>query len=142
VANPISTFRDLLETDLAAHFPNAEVHSGTRDSRAVDKDRITVLWEGTGELLSDVVTATAQLSVRFYPGSPKLRPQASATSGVRDPQELEQAAYDLQDYLQTKQTAYSSMWFVRVTAVTPNYDPEEWYVQATLLAQYLNPAVI
>jgi hypothetical protein len=141
--NPISTLRDALQTDLAAQFPAAEVLSGTRESRSVDKDRISLLWVGATELPGDVVVSSDQFAIRFYPGSPKLRPQAAATSGARDPEELEQAAFDLQDYLQTRQVSYpSAVWFLRVISVTPNYDPEEWYVEASVLAQRSNPAVL
>jgi hypothetical protein len=74
--------------------------------------------------------------------SPKVRDDTAG--GVRDPSELEQAAWDLQTFLQGKQVSYGSTgaWFCRLRSVTPDYDPEEWGVEAKVVVMFDNPAVI
>jgi hypothetical protein len=139
--NLISSFRAALVADLAAQFPSAEVLSGPREGRSVDKDRIAVFWPGSAEQSGRVQVGEATIVVRYWPATPKVRDQA--VDGVRDPSPLEQAAWDLQDFLQTKQTAYSATgaWFCRLVSVQPDYDPDEWGVQAVITLQFLNPAV-
>jgi hypothetical protein len=141
MANPVSTLRAAIAADLALQFPNADVYSGPREGKAVDRDKIAVFWTGTTELLPDVVVATPTLTIRYWPSQPRI--SDAAPGGVRDPSDLEQAAYDLADYLQTRQTSYSSsVWFVRVVAIVPDYDPDEWVVEASVVASMMNPAVI
>ena len=140
MANLISTFRAALAADLAVQFPNADVVQGSRSGKAVERDKVAVMWGGSTERGAAVVVGNASFLVRYWPASPKLADDS--TSGVRDPGPLEQAAFDLQDFLQTKQTAYDSVWFFRLVRVTPDYDPEEWGVEAELLLEFDNPAVI
>jgi hypothetical protein len=136
--NLISTFRDELIADLAVRFPDADIHSGFRDAPARDRDRIAVYWTGTVENIAYVQQADAQFVVRYWPRTPIVRNES--TDGIRDPEALEQAAWDLADFLQAKQTAYSGAWFCRFTGVIPDYD--EWRVDGTLVLPFNNPAVV
>lgn len=142
MSNIVSSLRDALVADLAAQFPDADVMSGLRVGKAVDGAKIAVAWIGFGERSNAVVVGEAKLIVRYWPATPRVRDDA--TAGVRDPSQLEQAALDLATFLQTKQTSYSALgvWFVRLVGVEPDYDPDEWGVEATLLAMFDNPAVI
>jgi hypothetical protein len=142
MANVLTDFQNALASDLAAQYPLAEVMRGERVGKAVDKARVCVFWPGTREIAGRVQEAEATVIVRYWPVTAKVRDQAS--QGVRDPSELEQAAWDLQTFLQTKQVAYSASgaWFCRLTSVEPDYDPEEWGVQATITLQFLNPATL
>ena len=142
MANLIGDFRAALAADLALRFPDADVHQGERSGRAAERAMVAIAWAGTGEQSDQVVVGEARYLIRYWPASPKLRDDAPA--GVRDPGELEQAAWDLAEFLQTKQTAYSSSgaWYSRLTRVTPDYDKEEWGVEAELLVVFSNPAVI
>lgn len=142
MANLLGTFRALLAADLTLQWPDAEVHQGERTGKATEKPMLALVWAGFGEQGDAVVVGEARFLVRYWPASPLLRDDAPA--GVRDPSELEQAAWDLADFLQTKQTAYSASgaWYVRLTGVTPDYDPDEWGVEAELLVKFTNPAVI
>jgi hypothetical protein len=140
--NLITSFADALAADLAGRFPDCDVLRGERTGKAVDKAKIAVYWPGSSEVPSRVQEGQANVVVRYWPITAKVNNQA--TNGVRDPRELEQAGWDLQDFLQTKQTAYVGIgvWFCRLTAVDPDYDPEEWGVQATVTLQFLNPATL
>jgi hypothetical protein len=142
MANLLGSVRAAIAADLALRFPDAEVHQGDRTGRAVGTPMLAVAWAGFGEQGDRVVVGEAQFTVRYWPASPKVRDDAPA--GVRDPSELEQAAWDLADFLQTKQTSYSSTgaWFIRQVRVLPDYDPEEWGVQADIIVMFSNPAVI
>lgn len=140
MANLISTWREAVAADLAAQFPRADVKSGERAGVSRDKARINVFWPGTTEDSGQVVVGRASLIIRYWPQRSK-QPDAAAPA---DPTDLEQAAFDLQDFLQTKQHGYDSagVWFCRLVSVTPDYDPAEWGVEAVLEAQFTNPAVI
>lgn len=143
MANVISTLRQSLVADLESQFPDAEVSSGERSGKSADKPRIAVFWPGFAEMGSNVTVGQATMLIRYWPPSPKLRDDSP--SGVRDPSDLEQAAWDLATFLQTKQTQYtaaSGAWFIRLQSVEIDYDPEEWGVQATVVAMFDNPAVI
>lgn len=140
--NSISSFQDALKTDLETAFPTADVYRGERVGKAVDKPKLCVFWQGSGEMPGRVQVGEAQVIVRYWPISAKVRDQA--VDGIRDPAELEQAAWDLQQTLEAKQTAYGAagIWFVRLTSVRPDYDPNEWGVEATLTMQFSNPATL
>lgn len=140
MSNLVSSLRAALVADLAAQFPSAEVLSGPRSGVSHDKTRIAVFWPGFAEMPSRVVVGEAMLLIRYWPRRPKERNAVSPPN----PTELEQAGWDLADFLQTKQRSYSATgaWFVRVVSVTPNYDPDEWRVEAVLRAQFSNPAVV
>lgn len=142
MANLLGTFRQALAADLAVEFPDADVSQGERTGAAKDRPKVAVVWTGLVEQSDAVVVGDARFLVRYWPVSPKVKDDAPG--GVRDPSELEQAAWDLADFLQTKQTAYSASgaWYVRLTGVTPDYDPDEWGVEAELLLKFTNPAVI
>lgn len=142
MANLLGQLRAALAADLAVQFPAAEVHQGDRSGKATQTPMIAVVWAGFGEQGDAVVVGESRFLVRYWPASPKVKDDAPG--GVRDPSELEQAAWDLADFLQTKQTAYgaSGAWYVRLTGVTPDYDPDEWGVEAELLVKFSNPAVI
>lgn len=138
--NLITSWRQAVAAHLAAQFPTAEMEVGNRTGTSRDKIRIGVHWPGTTEDSGQIVVGQATLIIRYWPANPKVRDNGSPP----DPAELEQAAYDLQDFLQTKQHAYDAagVWFCRLVSVTPDYDPEEWGVEAVLAANFTNPAVI
>lgn len=142
MANLLGTFRAALAADLALRWPDADIHEGERTGKAAERAKLALVWAGFGEQGDAIVVGEARFLVRYWPASPKIRDDAPA--GVRDPSELEQAAWDLADFLQTKQISYgaSGAWYVRLTGVTPDYDPEEWGVEADLLVKFTNPAVI
>ena len=140
--NLITSLREALVADLLVEFPDAEVLSGVRSGKAVDKERLCVFWPGFGELGGRVVVGEARLHIRYWPVSPKVRDDAP--SGVRDPGPLEQAAWDLAQLLQSKQTSYDATgaWFVRLVSCEPDYDPDEWGVEAIVSTMFSNPAVL
>ena len=140
--NLIGSFRAALAADLALRFPDADIHQGERSGKAVDRAKLAVFWAGSSEQDGRVVVGEARMVVRYWPVTAKLVDDAPA--GVRDPSELEQAGFDLQDFLQAKQVSYSTTgaWFCRLTRVTPDYDPDEWGVEAELVLWFTNPAVI
>jgi hypothetical protein len=140
MANLVTSWRQALAADLAVQFPNAEMEAGHRTGTSRDKDRIAVFWPGLGEQQGRVVVGEAQLIVRYWPKNPMVRDAGSPMS----PSELEQAAWDLADFLQTKQTSYSAtgVWFCRLVSCRPDYDPDEWGVEAIVVAQFTNPAVV
>jgi len=141
VANLIGSFRLALGADLAVAFPEAELLYGERTGKAVDKARLSIHWAATTEQ-STVVVGQATFLVRYWPITAELRNDAPLD--VRDPGELEQAAWDLQTFFKSKQTAYPSTgaWYSRLLRVTPDYDPDEWGVEAELLVVFNNPAVV
>lgn len=138
MANLVSTWRAAVVADLATQFPLADVRSGERTGVSRDKARISVHWPGSNEVSGEVVVGQANLIIRYWPQ----RSKQMETVSPSDPTDLEQAAYDLQDFLQTKQTAYTGVWYCRLVSVTPDYDSDEWGVEAILTAQFTNPAVI
>lgn len=137
----VTAFREALGADLAVNFPEAEVMYGSRSGKAVDRAKLALFWAGSTEQ-SQVIVGEARFIIRYWPISPKL--VNDAPSGVRDPSELEAAAFALQDYLRSKQTGYpaTGAWYSRLLRVTPDYDPEEWGVEAELLVVLNNPAVV
>lgn len=139
MANIITSWREAVQADLAAAFPSAEVITGQRAGTSRDKVRIAVHWPGTGEEVP-VEVGSAVLVIRYWPANPKLKTSAPP----QNPADLEQAAFDLQNFFQTKQHGYDAagVWFCRLLSVTPDYDEEEWGVEAILGAQFTNPAVI
>lgn len=140
MANHITDWRVALSNDLATQFPDAEIERGERTGKSVDKDRIAVFWPGFQEQSGRVVVGETRLIVRYWPKQPKVKNNGSP----QDPATLEEAAMDLAAFLQTKLTAYTAqgVWFFRVLSITPDYDPDEWGVEAVLLAMSDNPAVI
>ena len=144
MANLIGSFRAALAADLQLRYPDADVVQGERTGAAVDKPVVMVAWAGFGEQGDQVVVGEARILVRYWPVSAKVRDDAPG--GVRDPAELEQAGWDLATFLQAKQaaSAYASTgaWFWRLRSVTPDYDPDEWGIEADLLVVFDNPAVI
>lgn len=140
MANLLGSFRQQLAADLQLRFPDATVHQGERSGMAAETDMATVVWAGFGEQGDQVVVGEARFLVRYWPATAKVK--ADAPAGVRDPATLEQAAIDLAEFLQTKQTSYTGVWYCRLVSVTPDYAAEEWGVEAELLVVCTNPAVI
>lgn len=138
----LTAYRVALAADLALEFPNADVLQGERSGKAADKAKVALFWDTETEVSSAVVVGQARLLVRYWPVSPKLTDDA--TAGVRDPTGLEAARDALQSFLQGKQTSYPStgVWFSRLVAVRPDYDPEEWGVEGELLLMFTNAAVV
>lgn len=137
----IGAFREALGADLVLEFPETEIHHGERTGKATDKAKLALFWTGTTEQ-TEVVAAEARFFIRYWPITALLRDDAP--SGTRDPAELEAAAFQLQDFLRSKQTGYpaTGAWYSRLVRVTPDYDPEEWGVEAELLVVFDNPAVV
>jgi hypothetical protein len=137
----VTAFREALGADLLLAFPEAEIMYGSRTGKAVDHPKLAVFWAGSTEQ-TEVIVGEARYMVRYWPVSPKL--VNDAPSGVRDPSELEAAAFALQDFFRSKQTSYraTGAWYSRLLRVTPDYDPEEWGVEAELLVVLNNPAVV
>lgn len=140
MANLIGNWRAALVADLQLQFPDARVASGQRSGVNRDQDLIAVFWPGTAEVEGRVVVGQARLLVRYWPKRPKIRDDQTPS----DPAALEEAGWDLAAFLQTKQTAYTAhgVWFCRLVSCTPDYDPDEWAVEAVLIAQFDNPAVV
>lgn len=141
MADLIGPFRLALCADLAVEFPNTEIHQGERTGKATDNPKLAVFWSGTTEQ-TEVVAAEARYLIRYWPVTASIRDDAP--SGTRDPAELEAAAFQLQAFCQTRQTSYQSTgaWYSRLLRVTPDYDPEEWGVEAELLVVFNNPSVV
>lgn len=87
-----------------------------------------------------VAIAEARLLIRYRVQNSKL----SIADSPLDPGPLEEAGMGLADFLQTKQGEYVStgVFNCRVVSVTPDDTPEEWSVEAVLLGQFVNPAVV
>lgn len=138
----VTDVRQALAADLELAFPDADVLQGERVGKAVDREKLCVFWPGMQEVGGRVNVGEATLIVRYWPKSPKVRDDSA--SGVRDPGPLEDAAWRLSEFLQTKQTAYTAQgaWFVRMRSCRPDYDPDEWGVEATLTLMFDNPAVL
>jgi hypothetical protein len=137
----VTAIRVAIGADLQVAFPEAEVVHGNRTGKAVDTAKLAIFWAGSTEQ-STVVVGEARFIVRYWPITAKLRDDAP--SGVREPGELEAAAFALQDFFRSKQTGYpaTGAWYSRLLRVTPDYDPEEWGVEAELLVVLNNPAVV
>lgn len=135
-------WRNALTTDLAVAFPDTDILNGERSGKATDRAKLTVFWAGDSEAGNNVVVGEARFFVRYWPVTAKLRDDAPA--GVRNPNELETAKLELQDFLQSKQVSYPStgVWFSRLVRVAPDYDPDEWGVEGELVLMFSNPAVI
>ncbi len=135
-------FEAALSADLALTFPNTDIHQGERTGKATDKAKLAIFWAGDAEQDGRVVVGQSRYIVRYWPVTPLIRDDAPA--GVRDATPLKQAKVDLQTFFQANQKSYSStgVWFMRLTRVTPDYDPEEWGVEAELVLWFTNPAVI
>lgn len=140
MANVITLWRQAVVADLQAHYPDAIVESGRRTGTSRDKDRITVRWPGEQEMSARVAIAEARLLIRYRVQNSKL----SIADSPLDPGPLEEAGMGLADFLQTKQGEYVStgVFNCRVVSVTPDDTPEEWSVEAVLLGQFVNPAVV
>lgn len=138
----LTSYRQQLAADLALEFPDADVLQGERTGKATDRAKVAVFVGDEGELGDSVVVGQAEMFVRYWPKSPKIRDDAP--SGVRDPSELEAARVALQAFLQTKQKAYpaTGVWFSRMTSISTDSDPEEWGVEARLILMFSNPAVL
>lgn len=140
MANIVTDWRNALKAHLVTQYPTAEVENGARSGTSRDKDRIAVFWPGFNEQAGRVQVGETSLVIRYWPKNPKVRDAGSPLN----PAELESAGMLLADFLQTKQTAYSAqgVWFCRLVRCEPDYDPDEWGVEAVVVAQFTNPAVI
>lgn len=140
MAFDLTAWRVALTAHLAAQYPSARVENGQRSGTSRDDPRIAVFWPGFNEQGGRVVVGEASLVIRYWPRNPKIRDAGSPL----DPSELEAAGLGLAEFLQTKQTAYSAqgVWFCRLVSCEPDYDPDEWAVEAIVVAQFTNPAVV
>lgn len=136
MSTSIETFRDALQTYLATQLSAANVDAGERAGVSRSGARVVVFWSGFQEWPQDVNNANVTYTIRYWPA----RSKQPATASPPDPDDLEAAALDLMQKLQSVQTSLSGMDYCRVTSVRPDYDPKEWGVEATLLCWTRSPA--
>jgi hypothetical protein len=137
VSTLLTSWRAALVAHLETAFPNAEVISGRRAGVSRDLDRLCVFWPGWQEDAADVYFARPSMIVRYWPARSK-----QPTDNPNDPGQLEQAAIDLMTSLETVQKPGDLVpnLYCRVARVTPDYDPEEWGVEAELTSWTVNLA--
>jgi hypothetical protein len=140
MANVITDWRGALIDQLASSFPAAEVKPGRRQGVSRDKDRIHVFADPWTRDAAREVIARPVMLIRYWKKRDKLpTPEAPA-----DPEELEQAALDLLDALRPIQAlpTLERPWYFTVETVRVDEDPEEWGVEARLVAFTANEATI
>jgi hypothetical protein len=140
MANVVSDWRQALVTALATSFPNAEVKSGQRQGVSRDKDRINVFFGGWNRSQDRAVLAQPTMIVRAWKSDSKIPDSA----WPNDPTELEQLSIDLLAALRAIQAlpTLTRPWFFNVDSVTIDEDPEEWGVEARLVAWTQNLATV
>lgn len=133
-------WRRAVQEDLAVVFAPCEVLPGRRSGVSRDLNRLCVFFPGITETAGRVVVGEARVHIRYWPA----RAVLNGDEAPADPEPLEQAVTDLTAFLQTKQTAYPStgVWFSRMLSCEIDDDPNEWGVEAVVLLQFDNPAVI
>lgn len=141
MANLISTWRLALVSYLTTEFPNADVLSGERTGVSRDKPRICVFMptDGLKQFERDGAMATVVMVVRYWPKRGK-QPQPGSPL---DPTDLEQAVWDLATSLEQVRSSglsTSDDLTFEVPSIEPDYDPDEWGVEATLVGWTRNPA--
>jgi hypothetical protein len=140
MANVVSDWREALVTALATAFPNAEVKSGQRQGVSRDKDRVNVFFGGWQRSQDRAVLAQPTMIVRAWKSDSKI----PGATWPNDPEELEQLSIDLLTALRAIQAlpTLTRPWFFNVDSVTIDTDPEEWGVEARLVAWTANLAAI
>lgn len=138
--SPVAQWVALLMADLAVAFDTAEVLEGERSGVSHDMDRIAVFDTGLEEMAGRVVVGQTRVHVRYWPARSRLPGDETPA----DPTVLTQAAHDLAAFLQAKQASYAAtgVWFSRMLSCVTDRDPAEWGVEAIVLLQFDNPAVI
>lgn len=135
----VSEWREAVVEHLASAFPDAEVLSGRRAGVSRDRDRIAVFWPGWRASQRDYTLATPSLTIRYWPA----RSKQPSTTSPPDPAVLEDAGVALMLAFRNTRKAGDfvdglACW---LDEVAPDYDDEEWKVEAVLKAVALNPAV-
>lgn len=135
IAEWASAVVSYLDSELAA----ADVEHGEMDGVQRDRDVIAVWAPGWDEISRDVALAQPTLSLRYFPSRSK---QPSDTVPP-DPSPLEQAMDAL--LAAFDRASQAPGFFVdglscRLTTIRPDYRPELWRVDATLLAYTLGSA--
>lgn len=142
MANILSSWRSALVSALATQFPNADVGTGVRVGVSRDKDRIRVFADPVeqGHLGDRIVVGTPRLIVRYWKQQ-SIQPPPDTPA---DPTELEQARFDLETFLETKQASLgvSGLWFFQIESVKIDEDPNEWGIEAKLVGFTKNYAAI
>lgn len=138
MANLISDWRDAIVTVLEAAFPNAEIVSGDR-SGVPARELIAVFFDGYQRQPGRAAVAEPKLVIRYWPVSHRLPGRTP-----RDPAELEQASVDLMLALEPVQAtlAVDDLWYFMVDSVRPDYDPDEWGIEARLTGYAKNIAAV
>jgi hypothetical protein len=123
---------------LKLEFPEAEVIDGERSGVSRDKDRLCVFWPGSQED-GNVNYSHESMVIRFWPARSK-----QPTDNPDDPTPLRKAGMDLRIALQAVQTPGSLVadLYCRLVSVQPDYDPQEWGIEAVLYSWTLNPATL
>lgn len=141
MANLITSWREALVSYLTVEFPDAEVLSGERSGVSRDKPRISVFMpaDGLKQFDRDGAMATVVMIVRYWPK----RGKQPAPGSPVDPTGLEQAVWDLATALEPVRSSglsTSDDLTFEVSSIEPDYDPDEWGVEATLVGWTSNPA--
>ena len=127
--NLLTDARVAIIEKLAAAFPSARIVSGERAAGATSSPTIAVHIEGYRRQPSRAVVAIPVLIIRYWPARDRL-----PKTDPRDPTALEQACSDLMLALEPHQGSLEvpDLWYFLVDSVVPDYDPEEWGVEARL----------
>ncbi len=125
---------------LAAQFPAADVVRGERDGVwRDDQDLIAVWWPGWDTLTRDIALATPTLALRYFPR----RSTQPADATPADPDVLLDAADALIAKLSRTTQAvgfFTSGLSCRLSSIRPNYAPDVWRIEATLIAYTVGDA--
>lgn len=116
---------------------DADVVAGEREGvHRGEKDLLAVWWPGWDERSRDISLAQPTLTIRYFPSIHRLPPNATPT----DPGPLEQAADALlAAFPRSKQGAnvFATDVACRITSIRPDYSPERWRVEASMVAYAL-----
>lgn len=140
MANIITEFRQALMTQLAESFREADVRAGRRDGVSRDRDRIHVFFDRWEILADHYQVARPVMLVRYW----KARSEVPQSDWPVDPEPLEQASVDLLAALRAVQElpTLTRPWYFNIDYVRIDDDPEEWGVEARLLAFTANVGTI
>lgn len=131
----VSDWRAAVQEHLATSFPRATVVGGERTEGVSkrEKDLICVWFPGWNVIESDTTLAQPTLLIRMFPKKSPL----DRRSVPDDPQPLEDAAMELvRAFPRATQVGgfFVANLSCRLTTCVPDYAPENWQVNATLLA--------
>lgn len=127
-----------VKTYLATEFPSCEVVLGERKDRRWqgEQDLIAVWWPGWDELTRDVALAQPTLQLRYFPAKSK----QPALDTPHDPTDLVVAGDLLLAAFPRPTTVpgfFTDGLACRLSTLRPNYAPDVWRVDGTLVAYTL-----